>query len=316
MPGKPTEVDGKRPVLGLRAGRWTVLAALAASAVGAAVAIAVVSIGDERPPNVLLITLDTARKDHLSCYGYARPTTPNIDAVAGESLVYHAAVAASNWTLPSHASMLTGLFPPTHGAHFVGRDQPHVPHTEPAARMASQCKTLAEVLQEADYRTVAVVAQFWWLGAHYELDQGFDYYDHRAGAPPLHYRRADQITDLAIEWLEQDDGRPFFLFLNYMDPHHPYVPPPPFDRRFQTASSIQSMPPSWEYFDQLQVQLLQQRRPWPAETTEFLVNAYDGEIAYMDQHVGRLFDWLRSNDYYDSTMIVITSDHGEQFGEH
>ncbi len=268
-----------------------------------------------KPYNVVLISLDTTRKDHLSCYGYGRRTTPNIDKLAQESLVFQHCVAVSNWTLPTHVSMLTGLYPTTHGAHYVDRSKPHVAHIEPAARMAPGCTSLAELLSDAGYRTGAVIGNWWWLGRLYGLDRGFDHYDHRHGAHAQTYRPASQITDEAIRWLEQGDDRPFFLFLNYMDPHIPYAPPPPYDALFGDGGGADSPQKTWSFFVNVQHDVIKNRRPIPPNIRKFLVDAYDGEIAYMDEHVGRLIDWLRRTGKYENSVIIVTADHGEAFGE-
>ncbi|MBI3465115.1 MAG: sulfatase-like hydrolase/transferase, partial [Planctomycetes bacterium] len=127
--------------------------------------------------NVVLVSLDTVRQDHLSCYGYERNTTPRIDALAKDGLRLTRCAAVSNWTLPSHASMLCGLYPTTHGAHWATTDVPHVNAKNPAGLMKAECVTLAEVLREAGYRTGAVLANPQYLQKAYQLDQGFDHYD-------------------------------------------------------------------------------------------------------------------------------------------
>ena len=285
-------------------------AAIAAGVALAGALVLAVVLGKPGRYNVLLISLDTLRKDHMSTYGYARPTTPAIDALAADGLVFERGVAVSNWTLPTHASMLTGVLPPTHGAHFVTRDQPFVKHVEPAARMSDEGATLAEILGGAGYRTGAVLANWWWLGRPYGLDRGFEHYDHRRGTSPPVYRRASKITDEGIDWLSRSDGRPFFLMLNYMDPHIPYAAPAPYDRRFDERSSPPPSAKPWTFWIRAQRQVLRTGRALDRDLHRFMVDRYDGEIAYLDEHVGRLLNWLREADLYANTLIILTSNLG------
>lgn len=268
--------------------------------------------------NVLLISLDTTRKDHLSCYGYPRKTSPQIDALASESLVFERCVAASNWTLPSHASMLSGLYPTSHGAHWATVEMREADPGRRTGRMATSCQTLAEVLLHAGYQTGAVVANPWYLQKVFRFDQGFQHYDDRGGKPPAAYRRAEEIADLAIAWLDQIADRPFFLFLNFVDPHAPYNPPPPYDTRFRETQPGNNERPSWDMQPWLDAhdRVLTRDIPLsPAEAALFR-DRYDGEIAYMDAQLGRVLSWLRERGLYDRTLVVATADHGEAFGEH
>jgi arylsulfatase A-like enzyme len=272
--------------------------------------------GTAEPFNVLIVSLDTTRKDHLSCYGYERLTTPTIDRLAEESLLFTRAVAVSNWTLPTHASMLTGLYPPSHGAHHVSRAEPHVEHVNPAGKMSDAPATLAEILAEQGYRTGAVLANWWWLGRPYGLDRGFEHYDHRIGSPPSVYRRAESITGEALDWLGRDDARPFFLLLNYMDPHIPYHPPAPFDSRFLRREPEERAPTEWGPFAAVQEQVLVTGRPLNPLLRDLMIDLYDGELAYVDDQIRRLLEALKDTGEYERTLIIVTADHGEAFGEH
>lgn len=271
----------------------------------------------EGPAGVLLISLDTTRRDHLSCYGYTRETTPEIDALARDSLLFSKAVAVSNWTLPTHASMLTGLFPSSHGAHWADLTDPDHPPASPATPILSSCDTVTEILQAAGYRTAAVVANAW-LNEDMNFDQGFDVFDNRPGTPPAPYRQAEEITEAAIEWLEQRSYKPFFLFLNYMDPHVPFNPPPPFNTRFREGNRTGTPQRSWgnQFWAETRARVLGSERPLAERTHRLFVDHYDQEIAYLDSEIGRLLDWLRENRLYDGTLIVLTADHGEALGEH
>ena len=277
-------------------------------------------VRSDKPYNVLLISLDTTRKDHLSCYGYPRETSPNLDDLARDSLQFDRAVGVSNWTLPAHASMLTGLYPTTHGAHWAGLleedDEPRVP----AGALAKSCDTLAEVLDEAGYRTGGIVANHW-LRKSMHFDQGFEHYDDRLPNPPPEppppYRQADEIIEETLAWLAQEDERPFFLFLNLLDPHAPFNPPPPFNARYRSNKKGPVLR-SWgiQFYTETVNLVNLHNRPLSPRTQQLFFNRYDAEIAFLDHELGRLFDWLREEGLYDHTLILVTADHGESFGEH
>jgi arylsulfatase A-like enzyme/Tfp pilus assembly protein PilF len=170
------------------------------------------------PPNVLLISVDTLRQDHVGCYGYKIVRTPNIDRLSEEGFTFDDAIASIPLTLPSHASVLTGLYPISHGVRDNSR-----------FRLALEFETLAEVLRQNGYHTGGFVGSFV-LDSRYGMDQGFDFYDDdmtggsQASAFMFPERPANAVTESAIEWLEQARS-PFFAFVHYYDPHMPYEPP-------------------------------------------------------------------------------------------
>lgn len=222
-------------------------------------------------PSVLLVSIDTLRADHVGAYGARPDATPTLDALASEGLRFETAIASAPLTLPSHASLLTGLHPPHHGIRNNG-----------SARLSEARTTLAERFSAAGWDTAAVVGAAV-LAGRYGLDQGFDRYDDRAfggraSETGFAERRAEAVSDAAIDWLAERD-RPFFLWLHYYDPHGDYRPPPPFDRRFAD-------------------------RP------------YLGEIAYVDAQLGRVVEVLRARGALEHTLVVVTADHGESLGEH
>ncbi len=240
-------------------------------------------------PHVVLITLDTTRRDRLGFYGYARKTTPRLDELAALSVVYEHAVAASSWTLPSHASIFTGKFPSSHGADYdpegpLRLTQAIAGPEEWAEYRASGLspgeRTLALKLRDAGYETAAVVGGPW-MKRVFGLDPGFESYDDE-GIGDVNGRLASEVTASALGVLESRSEHPLFLFLNYFDPHGPYEAPSPFGGTFG---------------------------PEPGDR-------YDEEILYMDHHVGRLLDGLKSNGIFDDSFILVTSDHGELLGEH
>jgi len=227
--------------------------------------------------NVLLITLDTTRADHLGCYGYDAAETPVLDAIAAEGVRFHDAVTTVPITLPAHATILTGLDPPNHGVRDNGEYS-----------LDAEKETLAEILRGAGYETAAFVSSYV-LNARFGLNQGFDVYDTNftrttgtltlEGAPSLE-RPAAEVSGAAISWFKgRKRDRPFFCWVHYYDPHARYVPPPPFDARFPDQP-------------------------------------YDGEIAYMDEQIGVLLRALETDGSKDNTLIVVVGDHGEALGEH
>ncbi|MDP6380703.1 MAG: sulfatase-like hydrolase/transferase, partial [Phycisphaerae bacterium] len=222
--------------------------------------------------HVILISIDTCRADYLSCYGYERETTPNIDALAREGVLFKNVVSPVPFTLPSHTTMLTGTTPLYHQVHDNFR-----------SKLAPSYVTLAEVLKEAGFATGAVVSTLV-LDSQAGLDQGFTYYndeykEEREDRLP-NGRRAPEATRLASEWLEEHQGDDkAFLFLHYYDPHTPYIPPEPF------ASAFPGSP-------------------------------YAGEIAYTDNAIGEVIKKLKDLGLYDSSLIIITADHGEMLREH
>ena len=174
--------------------------------------------------NVLLISIDTCRADHLSCYGYEHPTTPNIDALAAQGILFENTISPVPLTLPSHSTMLTGAIPPYHGVHL-----------NTGYRLADSIVSLPELLQEHGFATGAAISAFV-LDSQYGLAQGFDFYDDTFKEPlegnHVVQRRGGETSDVALEWIEQNRDQRFFFFLHYYDPHANYSPPEPFASRF------------------------------------------------------------------------------------
>ena len=281
------------------------------------------------PPNLLLISIDTLRADHLGCYGYHRDTSPRLDALAAESVRFTAAYAPAPWTLPSHASMLTGMHPYKIGFDNQWRTLPE------------EAPVVAELLAQAGYRTAAFVdsQRNGFVGAGRGFSRGFDHYQHaphRSGG-----QRFDMAAtiDAAVAWLEnRDPDRPFFLFLHTKSVHavpsddgcldprcFPYDKPEPY--RFRYASSAEAST-SWTspedgsgqaYLWSQNAKILRgdlDPEAFPGERIEVLKALYDAGIYYVDLQIGRLLDQLRHQGLDESTTIVVTSDHGEAFLEH
>jgi arylsulfatase A-like enzyme len=244
----------------------------------------------------MLIVIDTLRADHLSVYGYHRRTSPSLDRLARHAVVYSRAISVGTWTIPSHASMFTGLLPMTHGAYRAVGSQWSL-----ATPLAPEIITVAERLATAGYQTAAFVGNDTYLHPIFGLDQGFKLYETRG------LWRADRVTRRAIRWLERHYEQPFFLFLNYLDPHEPYAAPAPYDHAF---------PGRRDGMRNLAHRVRDEGRAPTAEELEHCVSQYDGDILYTDHHLGRLLERLRDLGRYRDALIIVTSDHGELLGEH
>jgi len=252
------------------------------------------------PPSIVLIVVDTLRADHLESYGYERATSPHIDSLAASSTLYRNAIATAPWTVPSHASMFTGRFPFEHGAHTAASE------TRPGATHALHPDnvTLAEVLRDDGFQTAAFVANQGFLDPHYGLNQGFQSYF-------VKRMNADLLNRHIFDWLEQTARAPFFLFINYMDTHRPYNTKP---RRGLTDTAV--VRDEGELLDSLAESVLPARAPAPPDLVRQVVDQYDTAIANVDEQVGALVVKLIALGIFDSSVVVLTSDHGEYFGEH
>jgi arylsulfatase A-like enzyme len=248
-------------------------------------------------PNIVLILIDTLRADHLGCYGYARRTSPTIDRLAAEGAMFEQAIASSSWTVPSTMSLLSSLYEPVHGVDSL------------QSRYALAHPLLAEVLARAGYKTAGFFAGDT-LHPMFGFDRGFDTYsDCRSGGEmTLEDVANPRVHGAVTRWFEERLQEPFFVFAHYFDIHQAYVPPPPYDTMFDPAFA--------EPFQQV---IRSDGRPDPDLTPrglEHLIALYDGEIRWTDQWIDQLLDLLRTRGVLDRTLIVLTSDHGEEFGEH
>jgi len=230
-------------------------------------------------PHVIIVLVDTLRQDHLHCYGYDRETSPNIDAFRKDSVRFTELVPPTSWTRPSVASLLTSTYPSVHGAQDRGD------------RVREEVTWLADVLDDQGYETHAVLTNpncipTWGFGD--EFDRAFE-----IEAGRWRYADSDRnVIDLGIESIEELGTRPLFMYLHAMAPHSPYEPPAPFDKKFTGETDIRPA--------------LQQH----------IVNLYDGEIAYVDSLFGELVATLKDLGVYDSSLVILLSDHGEEFWDH
>ena len=229
-------------------------------------------------PNVLLITLDTTRADHLPLYGYGAVSTPNLDELGRKGVVFEQCATASPLTLPAHCSIMTGYYPPYHGVRVNGNNA-----------LRDDQTTLAEVFSASGYRTAAFIGAFV-LDGRWGLKQGFEHYDDQFDLKKYKQldlgtvqRRGDEVVNSAMGWLNKNKDQPFFVWVHLYDPHLPYEPPEPY------FSKYDYYPP---------------------------VSLYDGEIAFMDEQIGRLCSWLKENGLERKTAVVLVGDHGEGLGDH
>ncbi|MCH2171961.1 sulfatase [Myxococcota bacterium] len=252
-----------------------------------------------RPPIVVYL-IDTLRPDHLSAYGYGRPTSPSMEAFARDGVSFQNALAQSSWTKPAVASLFTGLSPQLHGT------------LAPRDGLSPELPLLAEILQQAGYRTLGVVANGNASNA-FGFGRGFDRYRQlpERFTPEVH-RRSDEVNQVVFRWLAEntDSPDPLFLYIHTADPHAPYTPPRDYRKRF--APTVEE--PGFGSLEHLR-ELAARNKPRPGEL-EGLRALYDGEIAFNDASFGALLERLREFGIYDAALIVLLSDHGEGFGEH
>jgi arylsulfatase A-like enzyme len=274
-------------------------------------------VGSEKL-NVLLVVLDTTRARDLGCYGGPRGLTPRLDQLAAEGMRFAEASAHAPWTLPSTASLLTSQLPEVHGAGgsldlsglAAGR-QPTVDfHALPGS-----AQTLAETLQGAGWSTAAVV-NVDFLDAPFGLSQGVEDLDASWSESNVEVRDAAGTTAAALAWLDaRPKGAPFFLLAHYFDPHAVYAPPPRYRREF--AGPLDRDSAGFVFGTREQMLLLRAGElELPAGLLERAKGLYDAELAFLDAELGRLFDGLEARGLDGETLVVVTADHGEEFGEH
>ncbi|HSK18822.1 MAG TPA: sulfatase-like hydrolase/transferase [Longimicrobiales bacterium] len=272
------------------------------------------STGDA--PNVLLIILDTVRAASMSVYGYHHPTTPNLEEIAAEGTVFEHAWSTSPWTLPSHSSIFTGRF-----AHELSADL--------VTPLDETFPTVAEHFRDRGYVTAGFAANLLYTTREVGLSRGFVHYDDyplsaavlatssslgrllagqvaaALGSDQKLVRRSgESMTNTFLSWARQPRDRPFFAFINYFDAHAPYLPPDSLAGRFGPRRSGRALHD------------LSNREHWTAAEIDAERAAYDEVLADLDGQLGRLFDGMRELGMLDNTIVLISSDHGEQFGEH
>jgi arylsulfatase A-like enzyme len=262
--------------------------------------------------NVVVIVVDTLRADHLSLYGYDRNTSPNLARIAEQGVTFENAMASSSWTLPSHASMLTGRYPHDHGAEYK------------SSVLDGRLPVIGEDFQKLGYRTGAFSANNYYFTRRQGFGEGFIHFDDYIGSlhdafdktryfvrlgefaydqnwtrRPLGTHTAEDVNRRTLQWID-GGSRPFFVFLNYMDVHSPYIPVAPYRGSFSQR---------WHTDGQTGVKATH-------DYAQQRLDAYDECIQYVDVQIQRLFEELRKRGRDKDTVVVITSDHGEAFNEH
>jgi len=270
-------------------------------------------------PNVLLVVFDTVRARSLSLYGYSRPTTPALERLAARAVVFEQSYVTSPWTLPSHATMFTGRYPhelspawltaldathPTIAEIFRGRGYLTAGFTANVAATSYETGLARGFIRYEDYPvSFSMVVKSSWLAR--AIDTALGWTTGRRRQHPGQ-RNAEEVNAAFLRWLDASQGRPFLAFLNYLDAHGPYLAPPPFDEKF---GPTRRRPP-------LTDAPLAEQRQWSREQIQVEIDAYAGAIAYVDNQLGRLIEELERRGLVAGTVVVVTSDHGEQFGEH
>ena len=272
-------------------------------------------------PNILLIVVDTLRADHLSAYGYPRLTSPTVDRMAKEGILFENAIATASWTLPSHASFLTGRYVFEHGADRQVYD--------------GRYPTIGQVLQTRGYRTAAFSANTDFFTRNQGFAPGFIHFDdffssfadaamrtvygrkfysvvlsHLGFEDDPGRRRANNVTKSALSWIQHDSNKPFFAVLNYFDVHEPYLPPKPYRSKFSTFKNPGGIVNAWKF------RTGRFNPPLTSAQVQSEMDAYDGGIALVDDSLSVLLDGLKNHQLAENTIVIFISDHGEEFQDH
>lgn len=262
----------------------------------------------KKKPSVILVIIDTLPASHVSAYGYPRSTTTFLDQLAKDGLLFRHAVAASPWTLPSIASILTGLYPSRHqaGIHL----DPWTMKDRRLAQMRPEVMTLAELFKNHGYQTIGFFNNPF-VHPDFGLNKGFEVYDY-VGGDNLQIRPATQVVNGAVNWLAEHGRRPFFMVLHFFDPHLAYDPPLVFATPYIAEYKGKLTRP----FNPELEEMRSGRLTLSEDDKKFIVGLYDGEVAAVDAELGRFISYLKKQGIYDPAMIIVTSDHGEEFWEH
>jgi arylsulfatase A-like enzyme len=253
----------------------------------------------EPPLNILVLLIDTLRADRLGCYGWERAVTPHIDSLARAGVRFDDVTSAASWTLPSHASLFSSLYASEHGVNERG------------VRLAKEVTTLAEVLRAHGYLTAAFV-EGGFVHTRCGFDQGFDTFDSTGQGTAAEPRNVHQTFGKGLKWIEEA-GQPWFAFLHTYELHSPYDPE--LEDRARLVRSYSGPlpsrvhPPDYPWGRGAPVRITE-------EDTRYLSDLYDAEIAYTDRAIGDVLRFLEEHDLARNTLVVLTSDHGEEFGDH
>jgi len=272
--------------------------------------------GRADPMNLILITLDTTRADHLGCYGYFRDTSPTLDALAKDSIFFDHCVSPMAQTLPAHMSIMTGTYPDEHGilANVLNRGGRQFVPTK-------ALQTIAQVLNKQGYDTAGFVSATP-LKAESGISVGFNSYSEPSGDknnPAARKRKAKDTNAAAFAWLAKRDHNPFFLWIHYFDPHTPYDPPAPYDTRYKVDESLKTYLARRRFgvnIEPIAGQPTPNVKEEKLEKISTAINLYDGELRYLDTQLKILFEQLKVARLWDRSILVVTGDHGEGLGQH
>lgn len=272
-------------------------------------------------PNVLLISIDASRADHFSCYGKVNNVTPHIDELANNGTLFRNAISSAPWTPTSHASIFTGMHQVKHGMR------------EGNLVLSNRWKTLAEMLLENGYHTVGINGNPY-INSTSGLTRGFNEFYQLWRRPKtvydfFHrlrgYLRAkfiggglvsQKMTDYVLSWFNQyDKSKPFFMFLQALEPHFPYRPPREYRSKYVKNHTNQNSPKMSVIFSDYNLYNVKKVNLTEDEL-KYLYDLHTAELAYLDSQLGLVFDRLKKKDLFNNTIIIITTDHGEAFGEH
>ena len=261
--------------------------------------------------NVILIAIDTLRADHLGCYGYNKQTSPHIDRLARDSILFKKTMSQNPWTLPSFASLFSSLYPSQHLAGLSRKS------------LENQFVTLPEILKEHGYYTIAFTGGGY-LSEPFGFSQGFDSFN--AFNPPIIngiippetiHTDIKRVVKGAISWLlKTKEKKKFFLFIHSYEPHSPYFPPSQYDYFFDGKYKGPITGDIWHDIGIIPGKLESRFKALPQKDLRRLISLYDAEIRYMDDQIGKLLKTLKYLNLYDKSLIIFTSDHGEEFFDH
>ncbi|MBI4177279.1 MAG: sulfatase [Candidatus Aenigmarchaeota archaeon] len=262
--------------------------------------------------NVILISIDTLRADHLGVYGYHRDTSPNIDALAKDSIVFENAISQASWTLPSHVSIFTSKYPPEIYPYNLSANMSDDYMASLARKEFVAHPNIATVLKGNGYSTVAFTSGGYVAG-RLGFENGFDIYD---DSYMQIKNPAPQITSRAIEWLEANRTNKFFLFLHYFDVHCPYEPLPEFQKFYLESQSRFNLSLRCAELDFSKLRFSNDEEAANSSDVNRIIGGYDDSITQVDYYLGEFIDKLKGYGIYDNTIIVILSDHGETLYNH
>ncbi|MHC4295303.1 MAG: sulfatase, partial [Planctomycetota bacterium] len=259
-------------------------------------------------PNMFLIVIDTLRRDAVGCYGNSLGVTPRIDEIAAEGVRFGRAIAASGWTLPSMATLLTGTFPTIHGGQRIVKHKSM--WQTPTIRR--DVPTAAEIFKKNGFGNTFALANNAFTSPLLGLNRGFDAYNHRHAYSNT-LRRSDENIDTTLKMLRAHRNESNFAFLHLFDPHLSYDPPPAYKAKFTNG---RTHPPPPLINGQCRAIQTNPNEPPKKEDINYVKGVYYGEVNFVDVHVGRFVDALKKMNLYEQATLVITADHGEEFWDH